>query len=690
MQKQPILRSHAARVCHVAPAALICLNGESRQTEGRGVAEETEGQDAETRTTGAAAEYAGIALAVGGASREEADAFLRNQRVLTVKQTRLTDLQIEELSREDRLRHWSLRVRHINDVMKLAFAISVAFISLVAAIGLGTLVWQAQNAHGLVVQPFRVPADMAARGSDGTVLAQHLLDQLNQLVEKSDINSFRAADSIGGNWGDDSKVEIPEVGVSIGELSSSLRSLLGHETRITGEVYRTGSGIALTLRAGNGSKVGFNGSESEIESLVAKAAEAIFRRTQPYRFLTSYFDRGTAEEYSLVKELAEEGAPADRLWAFSKWSEMLLNSGQPRASEQIADREIASAPGEPIGYSDRNVCRWAIGHLEGALADARVAVEIFARGTPAGLSRSAAKVMPPIMESIMAQSQGAYHDALSTDEFLSNASEFGAQSLYPIVEANDFALSHDPSSASAILSKHRGMTERSRIVISGFVAYGPVLPDFFILASREDWTKAALDLAETDRQVATYGTANDERHTLYWPWLAYAWARSGNLQGALELIAMTPHDCTLCLEMRGRIRDIAGDQKGAEYWFGLAMADAPSLPFALTDWGAMLMRKGDYQGAIEKFRDANRKSAHFADPLEMWAEALMLQNRSDLALAKFEEACKQAPNWGRLHMKWGEALFYSGRRAEARAQFRIASTLDLDAADKAELSRDSG
>jgi hypothetical protein len=38
-------------------------------------------------------------------------------------------------------------------------------------------------------------------------------------------------------------------------------------------------------------------------------------------------------------------------------------------------------------------------------------------------------------------------------------------------------------------------------------------------------------------------------------------------------------------------------------------------------------------------------------------------------------------------MKWGEALGYAGRKDEARAQYHKASTLDLAAADKAELTR---
>ena len=121
-----------------------------------------------------------------------------------------------------------------------------------------------------------------------------------------------------------------------------------------------------------------------------------------------------------------------------------------------------------------------------------------------------------------------------------------------------------------------------------------------------------------------------------------------------------------------------------------SVLDAPSIPFAYTDWGAMLLRKGDYARAIAKFMLANQKGPHFADPLEMWGEALVRENRSDLALAKFTEAAKYAPNWGRLHLKWGEALLWSGKGEDAQKQFAIAATLDLTPPEISELARMRG
>jgi tetratricopeptide (TPR) repeat protein len=108
---------------------------------------------------------------------------------------------------------------------------------------------------------------------------------------------------------------------------------------------------------------------------------------------------------------------------------------------------------------------------------------------------------------------------------------------------------------------------------------------------------------------------------------------------------------------------------------------------AYSDWGAMLLAKGDPDGAIAKFERAHDKGPHFADPLEMWGEALMAKNRSDLALTKFEEADRYAPRWARLHLKWGEALFYAGKPGEAKEQFAIAGGLDLSQSDKTVLTK---
>jgi tetratricopeptide (TPR) repeat protein len=171
------------------------------------------------------------------------------------------------------------------------------------------------------------------------------------------------------------------------------------------------------------------------------------------------------------------------------------------------------------------------------------------------------------------------------------------------------------------------------------------------------------------------------------PLEAYAEGRLGNIVRAEALIAATPPDCDLCMLQHARIAELRGRHARADWWFAYAVHSAPSIPMVYATWGQALLARGDANGAIVQFRLANQKGLHFADALEGWGEALMAKNQSHLALAKFAEAEKCAPNWGRLHLKWGEALTYAGRSVEAHAQYQKASTLDLTAADRAELSR---
>jgi tetratricopeptide (TPR) repeat protein len=170
------------------------------------------------------------------------------------------------------------------------------------------------------------------------------------------------------------------------------------------------------------------------------------------------------------------------------------------------------------------------------------------------------------------------------------------------------------------------------------------------------------------------------------PLAALAHAGTGDFVTANRLAADTPLDCAKCLMVRGRVAAMAHDWDIADAWYRRAVAAAPSIPLIHSDWGQMLLARGDTEGAIAKFRIANSKSPRYADPLVYWGEALMRQDRSDLALAKFAEAARTAPNWGRLHLKWGRALHYTGRNEEAQKQFAIATGLYLTAAEKAELA----
>ena len=80
------------------------------------------------------------------------------------------------------------------------------------------------------------------------------------------------------------------------------------------------------------------------------------------------------------------------------------------------------------------------------------------------------------------------------------------------------------------------------------------------------------------------------------PLEALAMAKDADVAGAETLIATTPGDCYLCVRVRGQIATAKHDWPTAERWFDEAARQAPSLPFAFTEWGAERLTRGNADG----------------------------------------------------------------------------------------------
>src|SRR5580704_14058725 len=152
---------------------------------------------------------------LGSASREKADSYLDEQIAVSRAQAEVLHLQAHELKHELSLRHWSLRMHHISDVMKVTFEIAAALTALVVIAIIAAAIWSAAHDDGAVIEAFKVPPDMAQKGLTGDVVASQLLDRLTDMQARTD--SVRTPSSYASNFGNDIKVEIPDTGVSIAE-----------------------------------------------------------------------------------------------------------------------------------------------------------------------------------------------------------------------------------------------------------------------------------------------------------------------------------------------------------------------------------------------------------------------------------------------------------------------------------------
>ncbi len=658
----------------VASKVPICLNGLKSKAVGAGVSKESEGQDTGAEAVAGGVDPAAVALALGGASRERADSFLKDQQALIADQRHHLYRQLTALD----LGIWEKR-------FGLLLRIATGFVGLAVAAGLAFMIWDASQSSGLLIEPFSVPPDLAARGMTGQVVAAKLLDHLSQM--QAETNTSRAAQSYANDWGQAGiKLDIPETGVSLTELDDFLREKLGHDTHITGEIVRTATGVSLTARTGGEGAETVTGSEADLDGLVRQLSENIYRLTQPFRYgiYLAGHDR-IAEALPVMKALAESGStPVDRAYGYTQWGDLsaqlvsidtglhLLQQAMAVEPEnllaqlRIVDVEKdESLPEQSRRDEEKSVTLLAsnkLGIYTGQLADA------VKRGQKAAI------------DELLGDFQG------SAQHLKASVQTGGARAAITVRQlAQAAALDHDLAMARTTIGDFANYRFDP---FPGNTALQTIIARMLVDGEAQDWAGVLSEAEAIAPMVQKYPGMRSFLPTTTVPLTAYAEAKLGKIADAEAHLSATPADCYDCLIARARIAEVQGQHGRADDWFARAIDGQKSIPFAYTDWGQCMLDRGKPVDAIEKFTIANQRGPHFADPLEMWGEALMAKNQSHLALTKFEEADKYAPNWGRLHLKWGEALGYAGRKDEARVQYQKASRLDLTAADKAELARD--
>jgi tetratricopeptide (TPR) repeat protein len=617
--------------------------------------------------------------ALAGASRDRADAWLHEQ-------TLLTRLQREREERDERLRAWSQLVGHASQVLKLAFEFVLAVIVIVIGVALAAALWNASHDNGLVIEAFSVPPDLANRGLTGEVVAGKLLDRLSALQMETQSN--RAASTFVNNWGDDIKVQIPDTGVSIGQLYRYLAQWLGHETHITGEVVREADGrLAITARVGDWPAGTARDADAKFDTLLQKSAEAVYRKTQPYRYAVYLDNKGRgAEAKAIYRDLIAGNDVDDRAWAYIGLSSELSSAADFEGANRMLFKAMAVKPEILLIYNNLSNNEGSLQHDEKQLYYARQAVALVARGG-GDVSMNATGVKESDI-----QNRGTV--AAATGDVAAAWRINNEMFLYPDFN-NSWASARFGNIGLCGQLFDRACYERAVDAVPPSPVPLQDLNRLFNVQQAElffgDWpevTKLGVTIIPMLDQLPGVGHYFLVRAE--YPIVALADAESGDFAKANALAAPLPSDCDVCTRVRARIATLEHRWGAADYWYARAVHAAPSSPNAQADWGQMLLMKGDTAAAETHFARAVALGPRYAEAYQYWGETLIRESRSDLALAKFAAAARDAPNWGRLHLKWGEALLWSGDHDGARQQFAKAAALYLTPAERKELVRVHG
>lgn len=486
---------------------------------------------------------------------------------------------------------------------------------------LAIMAWQASKTDQLILQPFSVPPDLAQRGMTGEVVATRLRDALASM--QANRISTRAPSSYADDWTETPEIEIPQTGVSVSELQLAFRNWLGRETRISGEVVRTATGYQVTARAGGEPGEAFAGTEAELDATIGRAAEAVYRMTQPDRYAGWLAEEGKKDEAAkLYKALSIRGTREARAWVLAEWAGL---ESDPAARLAQARRAQLLDPDHPVAAVHVSQSLKELGQSSEALPAYRRSAAL--------LTGARADELAPWWASLYAKEHAAEAAALLGD--FGEAARLNDLASEPTPDQPPLACSNCSSYAALMSGRDRARshdaagawaeTERAATIFpeagQGFRMYAGLL----MAHAAEDWPAT---LAWADRTGAGRSEAEQTR---YDKWLVGIYKQS---LGQFAVASMQAE----ALAHTGRVPEARA-----------LLARAPA-------------------GALEAFRAARQRGPRWADPLKGEGDALARLGRHRDAVRAFAQAAERAPRWPGLHLAWSHSLSRLGRLPEARAR----------------------
>ena len=607
--------------------------------------EEEERPEVESPEALAGAEAFAAALAAKLAGNDPGVA--RKTEVFLEKQAQLLEIQAQHLKDEHdaRLHFLQGQAREV-DLRRFGLRLRVSFqlflVLLTTAIGIGLLVMvrDAVTSRSVVIDSFDAPPPLAVNGLSGKVVAAGLLDVLTriQAANRSGVEQRALSNA----WTNEISIEVPETGISIGQIQRILKTRFGHDQHIDGDLVQSETGgLVLTVRGTGVLPKSFVDETRNLEKLLTRAGEYVYGQSQPGLW-TAYLSNNDRDEDAIrfAQSAYITSDLSERPYILNYWANAISDRGGEEATREALSlyREaVRLNPDYWIGYHNAMDTLVSLGDEEGVIETGKQMMKR-AGGRPGRASEfSYENYDLAIWDLPAAHSSGIAdmesHHGIGTTTFATGAANLNVA----VIEAQ----MHDVDRAELRL-KTTPVDEKSR-------------PDVATAAdARALLAEERGDLKEAAREWDSFATeyANPVVSSSGPQFICYAavtYEKTGQRAKAeAALNAVGKVTLVDCYRFRGDVLDLRGDWAAAQEWYAKAVQLAPSIPSGYYSWGVALAKHGDLDGAAAKLRDANQKGPHWADPLKAWGDVLVKQGNTKGALAKYDEALKYAPNWKQL------------------------------------------
>ena len=193
------------------------------------------------------------------------------------------------------------------------------------------------------IEPFEVSHDLENQGYNGRVIANKLIDKLNEIGEKSKSSlmktygySYRIVqfgsrrteqvislkpEEFVPSWTEKKQldIEVPGVGISLNSISQFIKGLFGEKpTTVTGEVVRYDNKLILTTRVGEKSSKLSEG--ENLDNILYQAAEHVYKCLKPTILAEYYFiNKKDMDCLEIIKLITSKEPKGDDVFAYSLW-----------------------------------------------------------------------------------------------------------------------------------------------------------------------------------------------------------------------------------------------------------------------------------------------------------------------------------------------------------------------------------